>query len=544
MTSADRPMKAKAWPAGWLTILAIAVVVAVNAAGLWGIAVATRGAREEEARLFSAETSARARSLESVLSGTRAELAFLAGSSAIAGLGAAPRSGKRQEPSWEHLAAEAALLFFQRAHPEVERLVVKSGKDDVILETARRGGVPVLWRPQDREPETVVPGQPAIRAHFAFGQGTEGDVVRLIAQIDAEALLHSAVAPEGTTCALRDGSGRPLTTALGGSRAASGGSRSPVVEAHLRPEGWLSPSPWTLACTRQRGAASVVEPVTQRSRTLLALNLAVMALAFLLGSFAIREARQRERLEAKAHEESRVRDLERQLFHAERLGTVGRLAAGMAHEINNPLEGIANYLALAKDHLARGDTDAVAADLDSVYRGLDRAAGILRRVLAHAEPASAPHAPVDLVASLRETLDFVRSRREFRSIVFSEELPAEPLTAPGSAVMLGQVLLNLVINACEAQPSGGEVSASCAREGGDVVVRVADRGPGVPEADRTRVFEPFYTTKQSTGLGLSVCHAIVTQHRGALSVEGRPGGGAVFIMRLPALTEEAVAHAV
>jgi signal transduction histidine kinase len=77
-----------------------------------------------------------------------------------------------------------------------------------------------------------------------------------------------------------------------------------------------------------------------------------------------------------------------------------------------------------------------------------------------------------------------------------------------------------------------------------VVVRVADRGPGVPEADRTRIFEPFYTTKQSTGLGLSVCHAIVTQHRGALSVESRPGGGAVFVMRLPALSEEAVAHAV
>jgi hypothetical protein len=71
MTSVEQPKKARAWTAGWLTILAIATVVAVNAAGLWGIAVATRGAREEEARLFSAETSARARSLESVLSGTR-----------------------------------------------------------------------------------------------------------------------------------------------------------------------------------------------------------------------------------------------------------------------------------------------------------------------------------------------------------------------------------------------------------------------------------------------------------------------------------------
>ncbi len=535
----------RAWPAGWLTILAVAMVVAVNAAGLWGIAVATRGAREEEVRLFASETAARARSLESVLSGTRAELAFLAGSPPIIALGAAPAPQKRSGgASGEHLAAEGTLLVFQRGHPEVKRLMVKSGKDDVILEAARRGGVPVLWRPQDREQETVVPGAPAIRGVFGFESAgvASGTVVRVVAEIDAVALLSAAVAPEGTTCALRDGSGRPLTAGLPAALSASSGSHGPVAEAHLRAEGWSGPSPWTLTCVRRHEAASVVEPVTRRSRTLLGLNLAVMALAFLLGSFAIREARQRERLEAKAHEEARVRDLERQLFHAERLGTVGRLAAGMAHEINNPLEGIANYLALAKDHLARGDTGAVAQDLDSVQRGLDRAAGILRRVLAHAEPESAPHGPVDLSASLRETLDFVRSRREFRLVTFVDDLPTHPLVARGSSVMLGQVLLNLVINACEAQPGGGEVQVSGGPEGSDVVVRVADRGPGVAESDRTRVFEPFYTTKQSTGLGLSVCHTIVAQHRGQLSVEGRAGGGAVFVMRLPANnTEEVVA---
>ena len=115
--------------------------------------------------------------------------------------------------------------------------------------------------------------------------------------------------------------------------------------------------------------------------------------------------------------------------------------------------------------------------------------------------------------------------------------------APGSAVMLGQVVLNLVINACEAQPQGGEVRASAEREGDDVLVRIADRGPGVPEAERNRIFEPFFTTKQSTGLGLSVCHSIVAQHRGQLSVEGRPGGGAVFILRLPASGSGGPAHA-
>jgi len=531
------------WPAGWLTVLAVAMVVAVNVAGLWGIAVANRGAREEEGRLFAAETAARARSLESVLSGTRAEMAFLAGSSAIAGLGTIPEARRHSdERGWERRAAEAALLVFQRGHPEVKRLVVKSGKDDVILESARRGGVPVLWMPQDREAEAIAPGQPAIRAVFAFDPaGASGDVVRVVAEIDTMALLSAAAPPEGTSCALRDGTGRPLTSGALTPRPDPGGGR-PYSEANLRADGWSGPSPWTLACTRERGAGSVVEPVAERSRTLLALNLVVMALAALLGSFAIREARQRARLEAQAHEEARVRNLERQLFHAERLGTVGRLAAGMAHEINNPLEGITNYLALAQDHLSRGDVEGLSADLKSAQRGLERAAGIVRQVLTHAEPASAPHVRVDIVASLRESLDFVRSRREFRAITFVDELPKEPLPAAGSAVMLGQVLLNLLINACEAQPAGGEVRASGAREASDVVVRVADRGPGVAEAERTRIFEPFYTTKQSTGLGLSVCHAIVTQHRGQLSVEGRPGGGAVFVLRLPALYEEVSVH--
>jgi signal transduction histidine kinase len=145
---------------------------------------------------------------------------------------------------------------------------------------------------------------------------------------------------------------------------------------------------------------------------------------------------------------------------------------------------------------------------------------------------------------VRETVDFVRSRREFREIAFSADVPG-PLMTPGNAVMLGQVLLNLVINAGEAQPGGGEVRVTAGREGDDVVVRIADRGPGVSEAERTRIFEPFYTTKQqSTGLGLSVCHSIVTQHRGQLSVDARAGGGAVFILRLPALDQERLTHAV
>jgi two-component system C4-dicarboxylate transport sensor histidine kinase DctB len=277
------------------------------------------------------------------------------------------------------------------------------------------------------------------------------------------------------------------------------------------------------------------EPVAARYRLTIALNLGVMGLALLLGGFAVQQARRRERLEAAAREEARVRELERQLFHAERLTTVGRLAAGIAHEINNPLEGMANYLALAREALARGEVAAGERHLAQVREGLERAAAIVRQVLAHADPAKAPVTPLDLNQVLREMGRFVRSRKEFGAISLGLDLADGPLLVRGSPVMLGQVAVNLILIACEAQPRGGEVRVASRREEGFAVAEFADRGPGVPEPDRERIFEPFYSTKDSTGLGLSICHSIVRQHGGELSVSPREGGGALFRLRLPAL---------
>jgi signal transduction histidine kinase len=277
-----------------------------------------------------------------------------------------------------------------------------------------------------------------------------------------------------------------------------------------------------------------VEPVAARYRTTLALNLGAMALAVLLGSLAVRAVAQRERLEGQALQEARVRDLERQLFHAERLTTAGRLAAGIAHEINNPLEAMANYLSLARGALERGDVEAARRRLESVRQGLDRAAMVVRQVLAHADPAKAPRTALDLNQVLAEAMEFVRSRPEFAAVRFESALAGGPLVVEGNAIMLGQVALNLIVNACEAQPGGGEVRvASRAVEGG-AEAEVADRGPGVAAADRERIFEPFFSTKNSTGLGLSICHSIVRQHGGRLEVQPRPEGGSVFRMTLPA----------
>jgi signal transduction histidine kinase len=255
----------------------------------------------------------------------------------------------------------------------------------------------------------------------------------------------------------------------------------------------------------------------------LLLNAAVMSLALLLGAFAIQQTQRRA-------QEGRVRELERQLFHAERLSTVGRLAAGIAHEINNPLEGMSNYLDLARQDLARSDAESLRKRLDGIQEGLKRAEAIVRRVLAHADPSMAPRTPVHLGEILEQSLGFIRERPEFDNIRFDLDLPPEPLVVEGNAAMLGQVFLNLMLNACEAQPGGGEVRVAAAREKDGIVAEIADRGPGVPDAEAARVFEPFYTTKNSTGLGLSICYSIARQHGAELKMERRAGGGAIFKM--------------
>ena len=530
------PPPEKGWLTGarWLTALSVAAVVGVNAAGLWGIAVARHGAQDEVERLFRLETATEATAVESRLLATRADLAFLAGSSAASRLEGLGRPGGKWEEEWRRLAAEAILVFL-RGHPEVARLSVRSGSGHTLVRTGRRGGVPVLWTSSD-EPEATGPNARSghVESVFEFGQN-QPDVVRLLAEVDPAVLLArgSEGDPESRRCSLVDAQENVLA-----SEHATGGPASTEAlsaEAPVRAEGWSKPSPWTLRCTGSRaGAAALLDPVARRYRLTLGLNLGVMALAVLLGSFAIQQSRSRERLLAEAREEMRVRELERQLFHAERLSTVGRLAAGLAHEINNPLEGMSNYLSLAHEDLARGDTAAAARRLDAVREGVERVAGTVRQVLAQAEPGGAPRSPVDVGALLRQTLEFVRTRGEFRNIAFAQDGPGEGLTVRGNPVMLGQVLLNIVLNACEAQPSGGEVGVAARREAEQVVIEIADRGPGIKTPDLLRIFEPFYSTKESTGLGLSICHTIVREHDGALSAQNRPDGGAVFRVSLPA----------
>jgi signal transduction histidine kinase len=528
-------MKPFSFRAGWLTGLSIAAVLAVGLAGFRGIAAARQSAREEAERVFRDETTGRARAIETRLAAIRSDLAFVAASSPI---------GRLREPvgaeNWQGAGAQAALLLFLRGHPEVVRVVVRSPSGEALLHTGRRGGVPVLWvstRPTGLEGAAVAPGRPRLTTTLALAS-TTADGPTVETEVEPVTLLSPEPAADGRACRLRDARGTLL--ARDPVRAAGAG-RTPEranavhAEAPVPSDGWSAPGPWRLDCDQpEELAVARVEPVTARYRTTLLLNLAAMALAVMLGAFAVQQTRRRERLEANAREEARVRELERQLFHAERLATVGRLAAGIAHEINNPLEGMANWLSLARSELQRGQTDAAAEHLGRAREGLDRAAGIVHQVLGQSDPAKAPWVTVDLNQVLRESEEFLESRKEFAGVSFGLELDRTPLLVRGNPVMLAQVAVNLILNACEAQPRGGEVRIRSQRVGAHAVAEIADRGQGVKESDRERIFEPFFSTKDSTGLGLSICHSIVRQHEGELTVAAREGGGALFRMTLPA----------
>jgi signal transduction histidine kinase len=501
---------------GWLTGLAVAAALAVNVAGLWAIAVARRGAQEEAQRAFDADVRGFAAALDRRLASVRSDLRFVAEASPIARLA---DSTPERQAALQRAGAEAALLLFLRSYPEVVRVAVRSASGQPLVHMGRRGGVPVLWvssSPTGLEGPALAPGRPRLTTAIEVEGG-----LKLEAEVEPSTWLASdGASARPQSCQLYDGAGLVILKPRSLLKPAESG---PLATAAAVPaEGWAPTSPWSLRCAQSVLALGLVEPVAARQRTLVLLNLVVMALALLLAGFAAHEARRRERLE-----------VERQLFHSERLATVGRLAASIAHEINNPLEGLANYLTLSRQALEAGDPEAAKRFLGGAREGLDRAAGVVRQVLSLSDPARAPHTSLDLNQILRETGHFVESRKEFAKVAFAFDLADGPLLVRGSGAMLGQVAMNLILNACEAQPAGGEVRVSSRREGKLVVAEFADRGSGIAEADRDRVFEPFFSTKDSTGLGLAVCHSIVRQHAGELAVFPREGGGALFRIALP-----------
>jgi len=222
-----------------------------------------------------------------------------------------------------------------------------------------------------------------------------------------------------------------------------------------------------------------------------------------------------------------LKENQERLVQSEKLAGIGRLSAGVAHEINNPLGVILGYAKLLKKK-AEG---SLAADLQVIEDETLRCKDIVEGLLDLSRPMKGEPSTVDLAALCEEVAERLAETPAGEGIQVAIEGKA---TAQGVEQKLRQVLFNLVKNAAEASKASGRVEIHLAQDAASTTVSIRDSGAGISPDARARLFEPFFTTKpQGTGLGLAVSQAIARAHGGEISADSPPGGGAVFTLKLP-----------
>lgn len=259
------------------------------------------------------------------------------------------------------------------------------------------------------------------------------------------------------------------------------------------------------------------------------------AVGVLTGVLSDREKKRRAELQATADKLNQVyRELQstfEQVKRADRLSAIGQLAAGLAHEIRNPLASIDGAAELLE---AAGDRPELRTETVNIIRKeCSRLNRLLTGLLDFARPRPPEWREVDLCHVLAVVIDLV-SHSAGKGIRFHKESPQSVLPIAGDEEQLTQVILNLTLNAAQAMPEGGDVWLSARQQDQGVLVQVKDQGCGIPDANLDKIFDPFFTTKDmGTGLGLSVVHQIVTHHGGAVSVSRNPGRGMTFSLFFP-----------
>jgi len=230
------------------------------------------------------------------------------------------------------------------------------------------------------------------------------------------------------------------------------------------------------------------------------------------------------------------RAVEERVRRSETLAALGTLAAGVAHEVNNPLGTIAACADAAAGKIGGERPDPARATellrtIGSEARRCSRIVGDLMDFARDGEPAAGP---VDLGSLVKETVELARLNPRLQRVPIDLAAPEETPLLLADAGRLKQALLNLLSNAIQVSPEGTRVEVAVARDGEGAAVSVRDRGPGVPEEDRRRIFEPFRTGRAGgTGLGLTIVDRVASSHGGRVEVEDAPGGGALFRLRLP-----------
>jgi two-component system NtrC family sensor kinase len=251
--------------------------------------------------------------------------------------------------------------------------------------------------------------------------------------------------------------------------------------------------------------------------------------------------------------EERVRDKTAELekahkgmIHNEKMASLGKLAATVAHEVNNPLFGMLTYARLTMKELAKSDLTAESRDRILSYQAIieresKRCGELMKGLLAFARQAPPQHAMTQLNTIVERARALVAHQYELAQIELRIQLAPDLPEISCDPDQIQQVLISLLANACDAVGHGGSVTVTTrALPAGDgVALSVRDTGPGIPEEIQTQIFEPFFSTKDDqhrTGLGLAVARGIVERHGGTITVESQPGKGAEFLVHLPLST--------
>ncbi|MEW6220556.1 MAG: ATP-binding protein [Thermodesulfobacteriota bacterium] len=231
-----------------------------------------------------------------------------------------------------------------------------------------------------------------------------------------------------------------------------------------------------------------------------------------------------------------------QLLQSAKMAVVGQVTAGIAHEINNPLNNIVLTAEVLLEDLPNLDCAERLEMVNDVLVQADRAREVVRRLLDFSRSRrETGWEEVDLARLARAGVDLLKNQMRLDQITAAIHLPAEPVLVLANLYQLQQVLVNILLNGMQAAGQGGHISVTVSRddEAGRALVTVTDSGPGIPPQIRAQIFDPFFTTKAGgTGLGLPVSHAIIREHHGEIRVTSEPGEGATFAVVLPLLKRE------
>lgn len=223
-----------------------------------------------------------------------------------------------------------------------------------------------------------------------------------------------------------------------------------------------------------------------------------------------------------------------QLVQSQKLSSIGTLTAGIAHQLNNPLNNISTSCQIATSELASGDVELLARMLRNIDQETNRARDVVQGLLEFSRTREFALRPVHLCKTVERVVKLVRSQVP-ALVKLVVDIP-EDLVLPMDAQRIQEVLLNMVINAAQAIEGDGVITLSAMVRDEEAVITVKDTGTGIPEEIKDRLFDPFFTTKeegQGTGLGLSIAYGIVQKHHGTIVVESSPGEGTAFHIHLP-----------